>query len=105
MRVTYGVLVTELCPGLAVNSVDPSCPCETVTTDRDIQEVVSRGLAHSNWVFAITLSALGGRPLWPLWQSCGPLAPWLWGDKLRCLFALCSLLPQALGGGNAGFLC
>lgn len=30
-----------------------------VTADRDIQEVVSRGLARSNQVFAITLSALG----------------------------------------------
>lgn len=75
MRVTYGVLVTELCPGLAVNSVDPSCPCEAVTADRDIQEVVSRGLARSNWVFAITLSALGGRPLCPCGSHVGPLHP------------------------------
>ena len=49
---TYCVLVTERGPGLAVNSVGPSCPYVAGTADRDIQGVMRRGLAHSNSVFA-----------------------------------------------------
>lgn len=91
---TYPVPVTELCSGLAVNYVDPSCP---FTTDRDIKEVIRRGLAHNSFVRD---AGLGVDPSCSVpWEAdcygsrVGSLALWLWGDKLGCLFALRSLLP------------
>ena len=94
------MLVTELCPGLAVNSVDPSCPYVAVTADRDIQEVISRGLAHNNLVFSH--SDPSRSVPWEVdhyghhGSYVGSLALWLWGD-VRAF--ICLVLSPSAGSG------